>query len=123
MSSTYPYSDSLPIIEILVQSQSGDWKRIFVQVDSGAFMTVLPKEDAFRLGIELKMGKRTDLHGIGGSVAAYIHPVAIKVAGKIVKAQVAFSSSNETPRLLGRKDIFDNFVICFNDKEKIVSFS
>lgn len=92
-------------------------------VDSGAFTSVLTRADAVDLGLNLEKGKHIDLQGVGGSVSAYLHPVEIKIANKVLKIEVAFSVSYETPRLLGRKGIFDKFEICFNDTHKQLTFT
>lgn len=92
-------------------------------VDSGLFVSVLNRSDAADLGLILEKGKHLDLQGVSGSISAYLHPVEIKLGGKVMNIQIAFSVSNETPRLLGRKGIFDKFEICFNDFRRQLSFS
>jgi hypothetical protein len=83
----------------------------------------LTRDDANRVGLILEKGERIDLHGVSGVIPAYLHPVKIKVASRTFNVKVAFSTSNETPRLIGRQGLFDKFVVCFNDKSKTVSFS
>lgn len=117
------YINSDPIIDFHVKNVKGMWTRFLAYVDSGAALTILTREDAYRLGINLTRGKSIDLHGISGAIPAYTHNCQIKIADRILKVKIAFSTSNETPRLIGREGIFDKFEVCFNDKKKIVNFS
>jgi len=117
------YINSDPIIDFQVKNVKGLWTRFLAYVDSGAALTVLTREDADRLGIYLARGRSIDLHGISGAIPAYIHNRQIKIEDRILKVQIAFSTSNETPRLIGREGIFDKFEVCFNDKKKTVNFS
>lgn len=120
---SYSYIDSQPIIELLIKDKSGRWNRFLAYVDSGAAVTVLTRDDAKRVGLTLEKGERIELHGVSGVIPAYLHSVEIKVARRTFNAKVAFSTSNETPRLIGRRGLFDKFVVCFNDKHRIVSFT
>ncbi len=117
------YLNSDPIVEFYIKDKKGNWNRFLAYVDSGASLTVLTRDDANRLGITLEKGKRTDLHGISGAVPAYIHNTSIKIAGKILKVKIAFSISNETPRLLGRDKIFESFTVCFSDRKHKITFT
>ena len=119
----YAYFDSDPFVEILIKDQHGSWISFLMYVDSGAFTSVLTLADATDLGLNLEKGKHIDLQGVGGSVSAYLHPVEIKIANKTLKIEVAFSTSYETPRLLGRKGVFNHFTICFNDTLKDLTFT
>ena len=123
MAISYSYVDSQPIIELLIKDKNGRWNRFLAYVDSGAAVTVLTRDDANRVGLILEKGERIDLYGVSGMIPAYLHPVKIKVAGRDVNTKVAFSTSNETPRLIGRQGLFDRFIVCFDDKRRIVSFN
>ena len=123
MATSYSYVDSQPIVEVLIRDKNGRWNRFLAYVDSGAAVTVLTRDDANRVGLILENGKRINLYGVSGVIPAYLHAVKIKVADRILHIRVAFSTSNETPRLIGRQGLFDKFVVCFNDKRRIVSFN
>ena len=118
-----PYTGNDPLLEFLAKDKDNHWIKFIAYIDSGAFMTILTKNDASDLGIDLTKGKKLDLHGVGGTVLAYVHKVEIRIVNEIIKLEIAFSTSNETPRLIGRSGIFVKFKICFNDKVKNVSFS
>lgn len=120
---SYSYIDSQPIIELLIKDKSGRWNRFLAYVDSGAALTVLTRDDANRVGLTLEKGERIELHGVSGVIPAYLHHVKVKVAGRILDMGIAFSISNETPRLIGRQGLFDKFVVCFNDRKRLVSFT
>lgn len=123
MKISYSYIDSQPVIELMVLDRKGRWNRFLAYVDSGAAVTVLTRDDANRVGLILEKGERIDLHGVSGVIPAYLHAVKIKAADRILHIRVAFSTSNETPRLIGRQGLFDKFIVCFNDKSKTVNFS
>lgn len=112
-----------PAADIWFLGKDGHFRLFTLYVDSGAAISVLTASDAMRLGINLAEGEPTDLFGISGSIKAYIHPLEAKI-GEINKfvsneikfpARVAFSVSDQTPRLLGRADIFFKFLISFRE--------
>ena len=92
-------------------------------VDSGADTTLLTREDARLLGIDLYKGEKVPVSGIlKGTIDGYEHTLNVRIASKIFKAAVIFSDSNETPRLLGRKDIFEKFRVCFDETKRKTYF-
>lgn len=120
---SYSYVDSQPIIELLIRDKNGRWNRFLAYVDSGAAVTVLTRDDANRVGLTLEKGEMIELHGVSGVISAYLHAVSIQIADRIIKTKIAFSISNETPRLIGRKGLFDKFAVCFDDKNKRISLT
>lgn len=58
-----------------------------------------------------------------GSLPAYFHETKVKIANTELKLKIAFSSSSKTLRLVGRQGLFENFVVCFNDDQKEVTFT
>jgi len=122
-SASYPYLNSNPLIEFFVRDVKNHWVRFLAYVDSGAALTILTKDDSSRLGFDLTDGERINLHGVSGSLAAYLHKTEVRIANTELKLKIAFSSSSKTPRLVGRKGLFDNFVVCFNDLQKEVTFT
>lgn len=123
MSTPYSYINSDPYLEFFIRNKQKAWISFTAYLDSGAYISVLTKIDAQDLGLVLTEGRETLLHGVSGSITAYIHRVEIKLAGQIINTDIAFSSSDETPRLIGRKGIFENFVICFDEKHKLITFN
>jgi len=77
------------------------------------------------LNIDIQSGEKKLLKiGDGNNITVYLHDVETIIAGKIIRnARIGFSDDLGTQfNLLGRKTIFDNFEICFSDKDKVVKF-
>jgi hypothetical protein len=90
-------------------------------VDSGADITLIPKS----IGQVLNLQKThlNYLGGIGGKTGFYLNIVNAKIAGKQIKIPVAWITHDSIPLLLGRKGVFNQFSICFKEKEQVVVFS
>lgn len=92
-------------------------------VDSGAETTLLTKNDAKTLGIEIEKGKEIIIRGITiGLLRVFRHEVMVKIGEERMKIPVLFSTSDESPRVLGREGIFDKFFILFDEKQKQTIF-
>lgn len=93
-------------------------------IDAGATVSIF-KFDVFEtLGIRIVDCKRIPLKGVGGSVTAYAYQVTLIVGNKTIKTEVAFSKELEMAiNVIGREGVFENFIVCYNDKEKKVSLT
>jgi predicted aspartyl protease len=94
-------------------------------IDTGASYSVFKSMIGEALGINIPSGEERALTiGDGNKLTIYLHDVETIIAGKIIRnARIGFSDDLGTQfNLLGRKTIFDNFEICFNDKDKVVKF-
>lgn len=118
-----PYRFLNPLVDIYLKDPKNHFRPFTLYVDSGASITTLTADDAVVLGLELAKGTELDLRGISGSIKAYVHKIPVKFLDEEFDARIAFSESNETPRLLGRLDIFSRFKICLDDYESTVSFT
>jgi len=109
----------LPIIPITVLNH---W--VWVFVDSGAAFTIMSVDDADRLGIEWQKGsKQMIVVGDGSFIPAYFHDLSIQIDKWQVTAPIGFSERLGVGfNLLGRKGIFDQFQVCFNDHIRKVTF-
>jgi len=112
-----------PAAEVEFLGDDGHWRPFILFVDSGAHLTILTASDALRLGLDIKLGRSINLYGVSGSVKAYIHHVPIRIADKQFTAEVAFSISDDTPRLLGRADVFKNFIVTFRETRRKTIFT
>ncbi len=108
-----------PIITLEI-SQIG----IDAYVDSGAFYSIFSIQEADLIGIDYKKGKQGGaLVGDGNIIPVYFHYLPIIIGNISVKAMIGFS-----PRLgigfnlLGRKDIFERFIVIFDDVKKTITF-
>ncbi|MBU0694193.1 MAG: hypothetical protein KKC11_05935 [Candidatus Omnitrophica bacterium] len=100
------------------------WSILDAYVDTGAFYSIFCIQDAEFLGINYQKGKQSFATvGDGSLIPVYFHNLPIKIGNISFKATLGFS-----PRLgvgfnlLGRKDIFERFVVIFDDVKKVVTF-
>ncbi len=119
----FPYTSHkgylMPIIPITIFDH-----RAWVFVDSGATYTILSIDDAHRMGIEWESGKaQMIVVGDGSFIPVYFHDLSIQIDKWQVTAPVGFSERLGVGfNLLGRKGIFDQFQVCFNDHTRKVTF-
>lgn len=112
-----------PIIGTKVQGPNG-WMEIEAYVDSGAFISIFTIKEAQDLGLDYRKGKQGFATvGDGSLIPVYFHHFPIKIGNISFKATIGFS-----PRLgvgfnlLGRKDIFERFIVTFDDIKQTVAF-
>ena len=105
-------------------SGSGSKYQFIALIDSGADVSVIPKEVAELLGLDINKNKE-EARGIGGKVPAIQTNINIEI-GKPheiynfnIPVKVIMSDMDEEiPILLGRVGFFDKFIIIFNQKEE-----
>jgi len=99
---------------------------VYPLVDTGARYSVFKSTVGKSLGIDLFSGEQRYLRvGNGEKITVYLHEVEVRIAGKVIKkARIGFSDELGTSfNLLGRESIFNEFKICFSDKEKVIEFN
>ncbi len=108
----------IPIINLEIKG-NGLYKTILGFVDSGATFSILHSDESERLDIEYKKGIKTSVKvGDGNYIPVYIHKLDVKIEDVKFKADIGFSNKLGVEfNLIGRKDIFEKFRICFDDKE------
>ncbi|MBL7074396.1 hypothetical protein ISS37_04045 [candidate division KSB1 bacterium] len=123
----FPYSTlkdrKVPIVPINIFG-NGRWHYCLAFVDSGATFSIFKKDEAQGLGLEFDSGTEIWVVVGGGSyIPVYIHRLKVMIGEEEIEADIGFSDRLGVGfNLLGRKNIFDCFRVCFNDKEGIVSF-
>jgi len=122
---SFPYLEyrgrKAPIVPIALKV-NGEWKQTTAYVDSGATYSIFKAEEADRLGLKIKSGKKDFVVvGDGSFIPIYLHLLTVKIGDEELKAAIAFSYNLGVGfNLLGRKDIFEHFDVTFSDsKEKI----
>ena len=112
-----------PIIAIEILTKYGYQSLDFI-VDTGADCSMLPKSMAAIIGINLNKARKMYFGGIEGKgVLTYISEVTIKIIGKPIKITCAFSSNEQCPFILGRKDVFAKFNILFDNENRLIQFT
>lgn len=114
----------LPIVLIGLKGKSG-WIKSQVYVDTGASYSLFHTDMAEILGLNLEEGKPYEMVvGDGNTLKLYLHKIPVSLAGQEFIATIGFSKGIGVGfNIIGRKSIFDNFIICFNEKEKYIEFT
>ena len=114
----------VPIIPIEIEGADG-WYRIPVFVDSGATFSIMDEAVASVIGIDYKKGKRMEVTvGDGASIPVFRHLLAVRIGLKQFTATIGFSPALKVGfNLLGRKDFFEQFRVCFSDQYQEITFT
>lgn len=93
-------------------------------VDSGTGYSVFHSDVADDLEIRLEDGEKIYITVGGGSqIIIYLHKVIARIADQEFEATIGFSRHLGIGfNIIGREDIFEKFIICFDESEKIVEF-
>jgi hypothetical protein len=72
--------------------------------------------------LKLEEGRREYVTvGDGSLIIVYMHQLAIQIGDEKFEARIGFSKQLGIGfNIIGRKDIFERFKICFDEKEKVV---
>ena len=114
----------LPIIPIKLKSVVGEWITFDAFVDSGASYTLFTAEIGEILGLDVENGEKIYVTvGDGSLITVYLHELEVKIGEKTFKATIGFSKQLGIGfNIIGRKDFFEKFKICFDERAKIVEF-
>ena len=109
----------MPIIPLLVENH-----KLWAFVDSGATYSIFSIDDAKRIGISWEKGRHQMIVvGDGSYIPTYLHELSLKIGEHHITAPIGFSERLGVGfNILGRKGIFDQFQICFNDRARQVTF-
>lgn len=124
----YPYiqfrGKYSPIVPVKFKHSSGEWTEFRAYVDSGASYSIFHAEIADILELNLEDGEKNYVTvGDGSLIPVYSHQVTVQIAEKEFYATIGFSRKLGIGfNILGRKDVFEKFKVCFNEKEKSLEF-
>lgn len=112
-----------PIITIGVRIEA-TWYPIEVYVDSGSVYTVLHAQFADGVGFDYLTGDRIFVQvGDGSFIPVYLHDLDIQVGTERFTGKVGFSDKLGVGfNLLGRRNFFDRFKICFHESKGVLTF-
>lgn len=101
----------------------GQWQRVEAYVDSGAFYSVFKPDFARYFGLEWQEGERVQVQvGDGSLIPIYLHELEVQVRQYRFSGRIGFSDHLGVRfNLIGRIPLFEQFVLCFNDRRGIVS--
>jgi hypothetical protein len=115
----------IPDYMVFVKDKRDEWQGFDMLVDSGAdFCFVNYKFGKDILGFELSSNEVIrKASGIGGDVDYIYRLMTLKIGQQEVKAEVAWCLDEEIPDLIiGRKDVFDAFIVTFDQRKTQIYF-
>ena len=113
----------LPIIPLKIKGTEG-WVELRGFVDTGASYCLFHIDVAEVLGLKLAEGERGEMVlGDGDVLTVFVYNLSVSIAGKEFKAKIGFSKGlNINIYIIGRENIFEQFIVCFDEKEKAIEF-
>ena len=124
---TYRYKQlrdiRVPIITLAIRYDR--WYPVEAYVDTGATYSVFTTQVAHRMGLDYRTGRRIFVQvGDGGFIPVYLHNLDVQIGNYRLNVPLGFSDKLGVRfNLLGRTGIFSHFVVCFNEREFVVTFS
>ena len=111
---------------VYLQAWTGNrWLYLQAYVDSGASWSIFHADVAQLLGLKPSRGRRLAMAmGNGHTISVMMHRVRVRFAGGEFTVPGGFSEALTVGfNLLGRAGFFDRFIMCFNDRTKLLSVS
>ena len=110
----------LPIIPLELKGK--EWLELRAYVDSGASHSILHSDIASILGRDYTKGEKNNMiTGDGTRILVYTHDISVRFADRKFTAKIGFSDQLGIGfEILGREDFFDRFIICFDDRERVL---
>jgi hypothetical protein len=92
-------------------------------LDSGATYSIFHSREAEIIGVNAEKGKLTTLTvGDGHEIPVYLHKLSVVFLNREFEATIGFTDKLRVGfNILGRKDLFEKFTICFNDSEAMIT--
>ena len=124
----YPYiqfrNRFLPIVPIRFRLGNNNWVEFKAYADSGAGYSVFHESVIEILGLELEDGYKEYVTVEDGSlIPVYMHRIMVQLALEEFDAMIGFSKQLGIGfNIIGRRDIFERFKVCFMENEKVVEF-
>ena len=111
-----------PVGEVFLRTDANRIK-VPMYVDSGADITIIPRILGESLGFEVGDSRIVELSGVGkAKVPVVIRQVKMEIGNHEFDAKIAWCLEEDVPPLLGRADVFNLFMICFDEDEKEIAF-
>lgn len=112
-----------PLIDIILQSKVATIE-VSMYLDSGADISLI----RYRLGKVLGFRKESidrleSLGGIGGRIYYIRKSITFIIGGRKLLGEIAWSQTETIPLLIGRKHIFNQFQITFDEAKERIIFS
>lgn len=110
----------MPLIPI--EPRGREWVKFLGYLDSGASYSVFHSDVLRILDLEIKKGRKEFITvGDGSLITVYFHRIPVRFSETEFEADLGFSRQLGIGfHIIGRKDIFERFVICFDEKNRLV---
>lgn len=106
-----------PIIPVTIVGEKRG-VNVFMLLDSGADISLIPYSVGEAIGLELDMENRSEVEGIGeGSVPYILSQVQIRIGNIEAPVRIGWTLIEEVPLILGRLDVFKDLSIEFREFE------
>lgn len=120
------YSDKFgpilrPVAPILITNRN-KFILATMYIDSGADVTMIPLKAGEVLGFKYNTKKIFHMHGIAGSLPCILEQGRLKIGDRLIYADITWALTDDAPFLLGRRNVFKNFKITFDETEKKIFF-
>ncbi len=113
-----------PVIPLKVMA-GHRWHRVWVYVDSGAAYSILTVAQARRLGLLKIKAKRVAVSTSGGQIYGIsLHRLWVKLGSDRISITFGVPRGFDVDfNLLGRKDLFRRYQVCFDDGRGRLTFT
>jgi predicted aspartyl protease len=121
---TVPFEgELLPIIPIVLRGKA-ETVELKAYIDTGASYCLFHADIAEIIGLNLEEGNPTEMVlGDGNVIIVYLHQVLVSIGGIEFTTFVGFSKGLGIRfNIIGRKGIFDKFIVSFNERGKEIEF-
>ncbi len=109
-----------PVAQLEVRTEMSEWFPVIMYIDSGADITLVPRNFGALLGLDLSKNLG-QIRGIGEAIVPLsLQDVTFRLETDEVKVKIAVALINQVPYVLGRYDFFKLFKITFREYEKKV---
>lgn len=110
-----------PLISFEVKTKDGWLSLTDVLVDTGADISVLPKDIGERIIGDITKGKKFEIRGVvpDAKLVVFLHNLIFKIENKEFQLPIPIADSNDVPQILGRVKGLDLFNVEFLKGKKI----
>ena len=112
-----------PIITLGIR-HSGEWITTDAYVDSGAYYSVFNSKVAESISVDYQKCQKVKVRlADGKELQIYLTKHVVQIGAHRIKAMIGFYAQLDYSfNVLGRRDIFDYFKVCFDEKNFQVAF-
>lgn len=112
-----------PVADVHFVDTDGNKLVSYMYIDSGADITLIPRQLGELLGFAVEEDKIIEIGGIGDTkIPVIIKKAKVMMGDKEIELRVAWALVEEIPPLLGRTDVFELFRVIFDQKNRKIHF-